>query len=166
MRFNRQLLLVLLLSLISACSPSFLNAPAPEVGSPAPDFTLQTPQGESISLSDLRGQVVLINFWATWCAPCRVEMPAIQARYNRGGFSALAIDFDESAELVRAFVDELSLSFPVLLDPGGEIQNLYRVRGYPTSFFVDADGIIRVFHIGDMSETELDNYLSHLGVQP
>lgn len=150
----------------SCSTPSFLNAPVPEVGAPAPDFTLQTPQGESVSLSDLRGQVVLINFWATWCAPCRVEMPAIQARYNRGGFTVLAIDFDESADLVQAFVDELGLTFTVLLDPGGDVQNLYRVRGYPTSFFVDADGIIRVFHIGDMSESELDAYLVQLGVQP
>jgi cytochrome c biogenesis protein CcmG/thiol:disulfide interchange protein DsbE len=163
----RNTILLLLPALLAACaSPSFLNAPAPEVGAPAPDFTALTPQGDRVSLSDLRGQVVLINFWATWCAPCRVEMPAIQARYNRGGFTVLAVDFDENAELVQAFVDGLGLSFPVLLDPGGEIQNLYRVRGYPTSFFVDADGIIRVFHIGDMSETELDNYLSHLGVQP
>jgi peroxiredoxin len=157
----------LLTAVLAACaSPSFLNAPAPEVGAQAPDFTALTPQGETVSLNDLRGQVVLINFWATWCAPCRVEMPAIQARYNRGGFTVLAVDFDESAELVQAFVDDLGLSFPALLDPGGEIQNLYRVRGYPTSFFVDADGVIRVFHIGDMSETELDNYLSQLGVQP
>ncbi len=161
------LLFVTLTIFISSCTSSgFLNSPSPEVGSPAPDFTAQTLQGESVSLSDLRGQVVLINFWATWCAPCRVEMPAIQARYNRGGFTVLAVDFDESAELVQAFVDDLELSFPVLLDPGGEIQNLYRVRGYPTSFFVDAEGIIRVFHIGDMSEAEIDNYLTQLGVRP
>jgi cytochrome c biogenesis protein CcmG, thiol:disulfide interchange protein DsbE len=161
------ILFLLLPALLAACAyPSFLNAPAPDVGAPAPDFTALTPQGEPVKLSELRGQVVLINFWATWCAPCRVEMPAIQARYNRGGFSVLAIDFDERAELVQAFVNDLGLSFPVLLDPGGEIQNLYRVRGYPTSFFIDADGIIRVLHIGDMSQTELDDYLSQLGVQP
>jgi peroxiredoxin len=164
---RRVILLFVLPALLAGCaSASFLNSPAPEVGTPAPDFSLHTPQGERISLSDLRGQVVLINFWATWCAPCRVEMPAIQARYNRGNFSVLAVDFDESAELVQAFVDDLGLSFPVLLDPGGQIQNLYRVRGYPTSYFVDVEGVIRILHIGDMSETELDNYLSQLGVQP
>jgi peroxiredoxin len=164
---RRFLFFIVLPVLLAACAPpSFLSAPGPEVGALAPDFTLQTPQGDPVKLSELHGQVVLINFWATWCAPCRVEMPAIQARYNRGDFTVLAVDFDESAELVQAFVDDLGLSFPVLLDPGGEIQNLYRVRGYPTSYFVDAAGIIRVLHIGDMSETELDNYLSQLGVQP
>ena len=154
--------------LLAACSaaPAFLSAPAPEVGALAPDFTLQTVKGDEISLSDLRGQVVLINFWATWCAPCRLEMPAIQARYNRGGFAVLAVNFDEDPEKVQGFMEKLGLSFPALLDPGGEIQNLYRVRGYPTSFFIDEKGVIQIFHIGQMDEVELDEYLVQMGVQP
>lgn len=155
------------LSLLAACaSPAFLSAPAPEVGALAPDFTLQTVSGDSLSLSDLRGQVVLINFWATWCGPCRLEMPAIQARYNDGGFAVLAVNFDESAPQVQTFVDEFEITFPALLDPGGNVQELYRVRGYPTTFFVDADGVIRVVHIGGMSEEQLDTYLAQMGVQP
>jgi thiol-disulfide isomerase/thioredoxin len=119
-----------------------------------------------MSLVDLRGQVVLINFWATWCGPCKLEMPAIQARYNDGGFAVLAVDFDEPADRVQAFVNDLDLSFSILLDPGGVVQELYRVRGYPTTFFVDADGIIRVLHIGEMSEEILDQYLAQMGVRP
>ncbi len=154
--------------LMAACLrlPGFLLVPAPEVGAVAPDFTLANLNGASVGLSELRGQVVLINFWATWCVPCRVEMPAIQARYNDGDFAVLAVNFDESAEKVRAFADELGLDFPILLDPGGKIQELYRVRGYPSSYFVDTNGVIQFIHIGEMSNADLDNYLSQLGLQP
>ncbi len=154
------------LGALAACSPAFLSGPAPEVGAVAPEISLQSLQGEHRSLGDLRGQVVLINFWATWCGPCKLEMPAIQARYNDGGFAVLAVDFNEPADQVRTFVEELGLNFPILLDPGGVVQELYRVRGYPTTFFVDADGIIRVFHIGEMSADILDQYLAQMGVRP
>jgi peroxiredoxin len=149
---------------LSACSALSVIGPSPTVGSPAPPFELETPGGETLSLEDFRGQVVLLNFWATWCGPCRLEMPAIQARYERGGFEVLAVDFDEPAEQVAAFMEELGLTFPALLDPGGEIQRLYQVRGYPSSFFVDENGIIRVQHIGIMSEAQLDGYLTEMGV--
>lgn len=162
----RRLLVLALFATLSACSPAFLSEPAPEVGAQAPDFTLQNLVGEEVSLRDLRGQVVLINFWATWCGPCRLEMPTIQARYNDGGFAVLAVDFDESAEQVQAFMNELGLSLPALLDDGGRVQELYRVRGYPTSFFVDEQGIIRIFHIGEMNADILEDYLAQMGVQP
>jgi thiol-disulfide isomerase/thioredoxin len=125
----------------------------------APDFTLRDLQGKETSLRDLRGQVVLLNFWATWCGPCREEMPIIQERYNDGGFALLAINFDESKEIVQWFIDELGIDIPVLLDPGGRVQELYRLRGYPTSFFLDPDGVIRFIHIGEMTASDLDNYL-------
>lgn len=132
----------------------------------APEIALLTLQGNRAALSELRGQVVLLNFWATWCGPCRLEMPAIQASYNDGGFAVLAIDFNEPAQRVQDFADDLHLSFPVLLDPGGEVQALYRVRGYPTTFFVDEDGVIQILHIGEMSEETLDAYLVQMGVRP
>lgn len=132
----------------------------------APEFTLQSLQGDQVSLSELRGQVVLINFWATWCGPCRLELPAVQARYNQGGFAVLAVDFNESAEQVQTFADELGLDLPILLDPGGKVQELYRVRGYPTTFIVDREGIIRVLHLGEMSAEILGGYLTELGVSP
>lgn len=156
-----------MLILVTGCAglPSFLSAPAPEVGALAPNFTLKDLDGKDVSLSDLRGQVVLINFWATWCGPCRDEMPAIQSRYDRGGFAVLAIDFAEDPLQVRSFLNELGVNLPALLDPDGRVQELYRVRGYPTSFFIDADGIVRFFHIGEMNEADFQSFLAQMGVE-
>ena len=113
---------------------------APFKGSIAPDFRLQNLEGEEVQLSDFRGHPVLINLWATWCGPCRLEMPAIQDRfelYKEDGLVVLAVDFDEPASAVQDFRDELGLTFQILLDPGANVQNLYRNRNYPSSFFVD-----------------------------
>jgi cytochrome c biogenesis protein CcmG/thiol:disulfide interchange protein DsbE len=153
---------------VAACSalPGFLDSPAPEVGAAAPDFTLKDLSGASISLGDLRDDIVVLNFWATWCGPCRLEMPMIQESYNDGEFAVLAINFDESIDKVQGFVNEMGLSFPILLDPGGKIQELYRVRGYPSTYFVDADGVIQFIHIGEMSKANLDRYLVQIGGQP
>ena len=141
------------------------SLPAPVQGAPAPDFQLTNLEGESVRLSELEGRVVLLNFWATWCGPCRVEMPAIQARYEAyadKGLVVLAVNFDEPREDVVDFRDELELTFPMLLDPGAAVQRLYGILGYPTSFFVDRDGVIRVHHIGVMTEQQLDRYLTEL----
>ncbi|HRN50513.1 MAG TPA: TlpA disulfide reductase family protein [Anaerolineales bacterium] len=145
---------------LSACS--MLNAAEPVVGSPAPDFVLNNLQGEPVRLSELRGQPVLLNFWATWCGPCRQEMPTIQARYNQGGFAVLAVDFAESRQQVQGFLDEIGVDLPVLLDSDGSVQELYRVRGYPSTFFIDAQGIIRFFHIGELSAADIDTYLRQM----
>ena len=145
--------------------PLELNT-APERGALAPDFTLQNLSGEEITLSDLRGKMVLINLWATWCGPCRLEMPAFEDKYQElegEGFVVLAVNFDESAEDVADFRDELGLTFELLLDPGGEVQKLYRNRTYPSSFFVGPDGVIQIQHIGVMTEGQLDGYLADLG---
>lgn len=140
---------------------------APAQDALAPDFSLLNIEGEQIQLSDFQGQPVLINFWATWCGPCLIEMPSIQDRFEKHqkeGLVVLAIDFDEPKEDVAFFGEELGLTFDLLLDPGGEIQNLYRILGYPTSFFVDPDGVIKVLHIGVMTEGQLDDYLSQIGI--
>ena len=140
---------------------------APVEDSFAPDFTLLNTSGESIQLNHLKGQPVLINFWATWCGPCRIEMPVFQDRFDRyrgDGLRILAVDFDEPEEDVSFFGEELGLTFDLLLDPGGEVQSLYRVLGYPTSFFVDPQGVIRVQHVGIMTENQLDNYLAQIGI--
>lgn len=138
---------------------------APSVGSIAPDFELSDTLGNTIRLSDHRGQAVLLNFWATWCAPCRLEMPAIQARFESHDLAVLAIDFDESSQQVADFGKEFSLTFPLVLDPGGVVQQLYQVRGYPTSVFLDEQGIIQALHIGIMSESQMDGYLREVGLE-
>jgi peroxiredoxin len=140
---------------------------APVRESLAPDFTLFNTLGEEVQLSRFKGQAILINFWATWCGPCRIEMPALQDRFERyqdDGLVVLAVDFDESQEDVAFFGEELGLTFELLLDPGGDIQSLYRIIGYPTSYFVDSQGIVKVKHIGIMTEDQLDDNLARIGI--
>jgi peroxiredoxin len=138
----------------------------PVINNTAPDFRLKTIQGKYVQLSQLQGSAVLINFWATWCQPCRLEMPSIQDQYvqYQPELLVLAVNLSEPFEVVNEFVNNLNLSFDVLLDPDGSIPDLYNVRGYPTSFFIDAKGIIRIIHIGYMTESQLENYLSQVGV--
>ncbi len=139
----------------------------PKIGSPAPNFALQDLDGNMVNLEETLGKVVLLNFWATWCGPCRVEMPLFERTYTEfkdEDFVVLAVDFDEPLEAVRVFQEELNLNFPILLDPGGEVQRAYRVLGYPTSVLINREGMIHAIHVGIMSEAQLDDYLGELGV--
>lgn len=127
--------------------------PAPHQGFLAPDFTLQTASGESITLSDLRGQPVLINMWATWCPPCRAEMPAMQSVFSETqaeGFVILAVNATQQDDPARAvaFAQELGLTFPILFDTDGSVTRLYQVSFFPTSYFVDREGIIQEVVLG------------------
>lgn len=127
--------------------------PAPQAGFLAPDFSLTTLDGETITLSDLRGQVVLLNIWASWCPPCRAEMPAMQRvweEYQKQGVMVLAVNSTAQDTLAdaQAFVTDNGLTFPIPLDTDGEVTRLYRVSSLPTSFFIGADGVIREVVIG------------------
>lgn len=126
---------------------------SPRKGFHAPDFSLRTISGEVITLSELHGRPVLINLWATWCPPCRAEMPDLQAiyeTYQEQGFLVLAINatYQDSPASVAAFVDEYELTFPVLMDHDGETARQYQMRALPTSFFVDREGIIQEVIVG------------------
>lgn len=150
-----------------ATPPALVQPPAPIIGAPAPDFSLATLDGRSITLSQLRGQVVLVNFWATWCGPCAVEFPAFDdrfARYHSQGFIILAVNASESSAEIERFRQEMGTRLPLLLDPGDTVQRLYRIIGLPTSFIIDRQGIIRDLHIGLMTEAELDAYLAAAGI--
>jgi peroxiredoxin len=142
------------------------NVPAaPKVGSPAPDFELERLSGEPLSLADLQGQPVVINFWATWCIPCEIEMPLLQDRFEKNhDLRVLAVNFAEPAADVQAFVDQHGLTFDVLLDPRAIVQSAYRVRGYPTTYFIDSQGIVQAVHIGILLDKQLDGYLEEIGV--
>ena len=127
--------------------------PAPREGFLAPDFSLNTLSGDTIMLSELRGQAVLVNLWATWCAPCRAEMPAIQKLYSeyRGqGFEVLAVNmtYQDDYLAVQPFSQENQLTFPILLDENGKVAQKYELRSLPSSFFIDRDGIIQEVVIG------------------
>jgi peroxiredoxin len=125
--------------------------PSPQAGYAAPDLILETLDGGTVSLADLRGQVVLVNFWATWCPPCRAEMPAIQQvyeRYREQGFTVLAVDMQETDAQVAAFVDEMGLTFPILMDRDGSVSARYQVKALPSTFFIDREGIIQNVTLG------------------
>ncbi|WP_245286789.1 redoxin domain-containing protein [Bradyrhizobium sp. ARR65] len=127
--------------------------PQPNLTSfPAPDFTLPTLSGAQVRLSDLRGKVVLLNFWVTWCGSCRAEMPTIDAlyrRYNNRGLEVLAINLDAATtSKVQAFVGELGVTFRVGLDPSSSIARTYRVAGLPTTYLIDRVGNVVVQEIG------------------
>ena len=129
------------------------QVPAPQQGFLAPDFELKTPTGETIKLSDLRGQAVLVNLWATWCPPCRAEMKTIETVYNEykdQGFVVLAVDMtyqDNQTDIVP-FVQEQGLTFPILLDETGDMANAYQLKSLPSSYFIGRDGIIHEVVIG------------------
>ena len=128
-------------------------APAPLPDHPAPEFTLSNLAGTTVALSDLKGQVLLINVWATWCAPCRVEMPSIQAAYDQyhdQGFTVAAVNLQEDPSAVATFMREHQLTFPALLDPDGHVSQAYQAVSLPSSFFVDRRGVIRAVYHGPM----------------
>lgn len=132
-------------------------------GSRAPDFTVTTVGGESITLSELRGKAVLLNFWGTWCGPCRREMPEFQRAYDRfrqAGFEILAIAFNDTFEAIASFRDEFGLSFPLALDETGELNDAYGIQTRPSSFLLDADGLILARRFGLMTETQLEKMLA------
>ncbi len=132
-----------------------------EVNRPAPAFSLQTVAGDRISLTAYRGKVVLVNFWGTWCEPCKRELPALQAANERLGAKGLAIigvnlTDDEklqgvSEDGIRQFVAQYNLTYPIALDREGSVTNAFRVFPLPTSFFIDAQGQIRYVHVGELT---------------
>jgi peroxiredoxin len=127
--------------------------PAPQQGFLAPDFELQTTDGETVKLSDLRGEAILINLWATWCGPCRAEMPAIEKIYNEykdDGLVVLAVNmtYTDSVSDIAPFVEEYGLTFPILLDTNYSVGSSYQLRSLPSSFFIDRNGMINKVVIG------------------
>lgn len=135
---------------------------APQVGFLAPDFTLTTLAGETVTLSELRGKPVVLNFWATWCPPCRAELPHFQAAHEAHGdeVAILAVDERESPQQVAGFARQLGLTFPIPLDTDGRIGVEYRVRALPTTYFIDADGVIRRVVRGTTTRAVLDSTLA------
>lgn len=126
---------------------------APQAGFLAPDFTLKTSAGEAVTLSQLRGQAVIVNLWATWCPPCRAEMPAIQSLYDEykdRGLVVLAVNstVQDDPLAIAPFVEEYGLAFPILLDENGDVARAYDLRSLPSSYFVGRDGRINEVIIG------------------
>ena len=120
-------------------------------GQSAPDFALKSSTGENLRLSEYRGDVVMINFWATWCGPCRQEMPLLDelySRYQRVGFNLLGVNIDDDSRRAMQMIEELGVNFPVLFDARKEVSKLYDVEAMPVTVLVDREGNVRYVHHG------------------
>ena len=156
---NKMLKVILLLTLASGlimagCSS---DTPVATVGKLAPDFQLQNLDGQSVSLSDFIGKPVLINFWATWCPPCRAEMPHLQEisdEWSDKGLVLLAVNVGDSPSKVEKFMQDNNLSLPVLLDPKETIVQKYYIRALPTTFFIDTEGVVQSKIVGAFPNKE------------
>jgi peroxiredoxin len=144
------------------------NTIAPTDGFPAPNFSLKTIEGELINLSSYKNQVLLVNFWTSWCPPCKTEMPAMQSvyeLYKDKGFNILAINVTNQDDIgeVKRFSSKHHLTFPILLDIEGKVTNIYQIHSFPTSFFIDRSGVIHeTIFGGPMSEALLKTRVEDL----
>jgi thiol-disulfide isomerase/thioredoxin len=140
-------ILILLLLLCAAAPLPAANAPL----STAPDFTLKSSSGVNLKLSELRGQVVLINFWASWCGPCRKEMPLLDQLYQQYkplGFTVLGVNVEEDQKQAHSLLNKVPVSFPVVFDGTNSVSKLYNVIAMPTTVIVDRNGNMRYLHKG------------------
>lgn len=150
----KPLLLVLLLAACAETNPEY-----GEVGKPAPSFGAVTLTGDSVNLAKLRGDVVLLNVWATWCIPCRREIPELQAlhqEYESRGLHVVGVSVDEgnADRDVEEFAKAFSMSYTILRDPGENVSNAFRIPGVPASFLIDRDGVVRWRHIGPFKASD------------
>jgi peroxiredoxin len=137
--------------LVLAVSGAALIPAWSETGGSAPNFTLTDRDGNTVSLQDLRGQVVMINFWASWCGPCREEMPLLEQihqRYESLGFTLLGVNVEENSGDAKAWLRDRPVSFPILFDPGNRVSKLYDVVAMPSTVLVDRQGNVRFLHHG------------------
>lgn len=147
----------------SAPTPTALTA-----GQAAPSFVLEGLDGAAHSLESYRGKRVILNFWATWCAPCRLEMPLLEAAYTRlekSGVIVVGINQAENAATIRRYAKELNLTFPILLDSVQTTAQVYQVFGLPTTFFIDSRGRLQDENLGPLTEQSLQQYLDQLAAK-
>jgi peroxiredoxin len=156
----KNLTLGLLVSMMAATS----LASSSLEGRAAPDFALKSSTGENLRLSEYRGEVVMVNFWATWCGPCRQEMPLLDElyqRYQRVGFNLLGVNIDDDSRRAMQMISELGVNFPVLFDARKEVSKLYEVEAMPVTVLIDREGNVRFVHHGYKPGYE-DKYLDEV----
>ena len=155
MRMIRSLVAAVLASTLALAA----GAATPPPNARAPDFTLRGADGRNVRLDELRGQVVLVNFWATWCGPCREEMPRLDAlyqKYHKSGFVLLGVNVDDDPQTALATAAKLNVSFPVLLDTDKKVSKLYDLNTMPSTIVIDRDGKMRFLTRGYHAGTERD----------
>lgn len=134
------------------------RAPAAREGRAAPNFKLQTPEGQTHTLDQYRGNYVLLNFWASWCGPCRGETPDLQdfhAATESSGVAVIGINQQEQPATARAFADEFGVTYPILLDTSGEVSNAYQFPGLPATYFIDPTGVVERVYYGRITPEQL-----------
>jgi peroxiredoxin len=140
--------------------------PAPIKGHPAPDFALPTLDGQTIRLSDYKGQPVLVNFWATWCGPCRAEFPDFQKAWVDNADNLVIIGVNNTStdlkDQVPAFVDEFGVTFPIVLDESGDTAKAYNILGLPTTIFIDRNGVVNEVFTGPLNKAYIETKLPEL----
>ncbi|MBC8209732.1 MAG: TlpA family protein disulfide reductase [Gammaproteobacteria bacterium] len=140
--------IMLLLGLLAFSAGTFA---AKEMNAPAPDFTLKSLSGKNLRLSELAGQVVLLNFWASWCAPCREEMPLLNDLHNKYaalGFTVLGVNVEEQTDKAVSYIADRPVDFPILLDNSNSVSSQYKVIAMPTTVLIDRNGTMRYLHQG------------------
>ncbi len=155
---NNKLFLTLKQIVLMVSVSMFLLAGAQAESEMAPNFTLKNRSGENVKLSELRGQVVLVNFWASWCGPCRQEMPILEKLYKKYkslGFVILGVNVDDKPKQAESLLKLIDVSFPVLFDTDKKISEKYKVTAMPSSFLIDRDGKLYSEHKGYLPEYEL-----------
>ncbi len=143
----RTLFFILALALLS---PNLVSATEHSTVT-APNFTLKSNSGKNLQLSEQRGQVIMLNFWASWCGPCRKEMPYLEAlykKYKHLGFTVWGLNVDENSNNAKTLLDEIKVSFPILFDPKNKIPEKYELEAMPSTYMIDRDGKIRFAHQG------------------
>ena len=144
------------------------NSISVKPGTTAPDFTLvDAHTDQPVSLSNFAGRPVILNFWSTWCGPCKIEMPHLQNAHNNyhsSGITILAINSGEGPNTVIDFASKLNLTFPILLDNMGTVQQLYKIRGFPSTVFIYKDGTVAYNHVGMLSEEILSQRIEQISL--
>jgi len=145
-----------------------LDGRSPDVGEFAPQFALRDSNGSMVALGDLEGQVVWVNFWATWCGPCLRELPEIQrlaSEFEDRGLVVLAVNQEQSVGEAEGFWEDLGLDLPILLDSNGDVSRQYSLRGLPANFFMDRDGTLRASDLGFLTEEQMRERLATVGLE-
>lgn len=149
----------ILVALLLGCTGGDRDVGRPEIGQPAPDYRAVTLDGDSVSLAQSRGRVTLLNVWATWCHPCREEVPVLQAlheRYEARGFELIGVSVDGRGEeaTIREFARDFGMTYALWHDPEERVQSAFLAVGVPATFLIDRDGVLRWRHVGPVRATD------------